>query len=294
MSDQSGRMNNKYRKERIRLRTVRWSTNALKNFILVILAIISLYPLFFVFINSVKGRGDYAGNKVGLPEEFVFAGYEKVFLDERFMRWLGNTLLLTFASVMICLLFAGLAAFALSKMRFPGRSFTLSSIIALMVMPVIVMIIPLFVSFGKLNLNNNYLGVIIIYVGVLLPFNIYLLYSYFVTVPESILDSARIDGCNSFQIFSRIMIHLARPAFMALLVVDVLWVWNELIISLIFLQKENMRTLMVGLTLFQGRFTKDVPLIMAGLVTGIIPILILYIFTQRYFVRGLVAGSIKE
>jgi ABC-type glycerol-3-phosphate transport system permease component len=260
----------------------------------VLLAIISLYPLFFVFINSVKGRGDYAGNKIGLPEALVFDSFVKVFLDERFMRWLGNTVLLTIASVIVCLLLAGLAAFAMSKMKFAGRSFTLSSIIALMVMPVIVMIIPLFVSFGKLNLNNNYLGVIIIYVGVLLPFNIYLLYSYFVTVPNSILDSARIDGCNNFQIFFRIMIQLARPAFMALLVVDVLWVWNELIISLIFLQKEHLRTLMVGLTLFQGRFTRDVPLIMAGLFTGIIPILILYIFTQRYFVRGLVAGSIKE
>ena len=80
---------------------------------------------------------------------------------------------------------------------------------------------------------------------------------------------------------------------MALLVVDVLWTWNELLISLIFLQKENLRTLMVGLTLFQGRYTRDVPLIMAGLFTGIIPILILYIFAQKYFVRGLVAGSIK-
>ena len=287
-------MNDIYKKERIKLKAVKWSTTALKTSILVLLAIISIYPLFFVFINSVKGRGDYAGNKIGLPEALVFDSFQKVFLDERFMRWLGNTVLLTVASVILCLLLAGLAAFALSKLKFTGRSFTLSGIIALMVMPVIVMIIPLFVSFGKLNLNNNYLGVIIIYVGVLLPFNIYLLYSYFVTVPNSILDSARIDGCNNFQIFFRIMIHLARPAFMALLVVDVLWVWNELLISLIFLQKEHLRTLMVGLTLFQGRFTRDVPLIMAGLFTGIIPILILYIFTQRYFVRGLVAGSIKE
>jgi ABC-type glycerol-3-phosphate transport system permease component len=286
--------NNRYLKERIKLRTAKWSTSALKNAILILLAVISLYPLFFVFINSVKGRGDYAGNKVGLPEELVFSSYVKVFLDERFLRWLANTLLLTIFSVILCLLLAGLAAFALSKMKFTGRSFILSSIISLMVMPVIVMIIPLFVSFGKLNLNNNYLGVIIIYVGVLLPFNIYLLYSYFITVPGTILDSARIDGCNNFQIFFRIMIHLTRPAFMALLVVDVLWVWNELIIALIFLQREHLRTLMVGLTLFQGRFTRDVPLIMAGLVTGIVPILILYIFTQRYFVRGLIAGSIKE
>lgn len=286
-------MNDKFSKERIKFRIVKWSSFTLKKVILILLAIISIYPLFFVFVNSVKGRGDYAGNKIGLPEAMVFDGFKKVFLDERFIRWLGNTVLLTLTSVLICLFIAGLAAFALSKIKFAGSRFILNSIISLMVVPVIVMIIPLFVSFGKLNLNNNYLGVIIIYTGVLLPFNIYLLYSYFITIPESILDSARIDGCGNFQIFYRIMFPLARSAFIALLLVDVLWTWNELIIALIFLQRENMRTLMVGLTLFQGRYTRDVPLIMAGLVIGIIPILILYIFTQKYFVRGLVAGSIK-
>lgn len=286
-------MNNRYSRERLKLGAVRWSSYTLKKAILILLTIISVYPLFFVLINSVKGRGDYAGNKIGLPEELVFDSYKKVFLDERFMRWLGNTVLLTVASVIICLFLAGLAAFALSKMRFAGKSFILSSIISLMVMPIIVMIIPLFVSFGKLNLNNNYIGVIIIYVGVLLPFNIYLLRSYFVTIPESILDSAKIDGCSNFQIFLRLIMPLSRSAFMTLLVIDVLWTWNELLIALIFLQREHLRTLMVGLTLFQGRFTRDVPLIMAGLFTGIIPILILYLFAQKYFVRGLVAGSIK-
>ena len=285
--------NNRYLRERLKLRAVRWSSFTLKKAILILLTIISVYPLFFVLINSLKSRGDYAGNKIGLPKELVFESFKKVFLDERFMRWLGNTVFLTVVSVALCLFLAGLAAFALSKMRFAGRSYILNSLISLMVMPVIVMIIPLFVVFGKLNLNNNYLGVIIIYVGVLLPFNIYLLYSYFVTVPETILDSARIDGCNNFQIFLRIMFPLARSAFMALMVVDILWTWNELIISLIFLQREHLRTLMLGLTLFQGRYTRDVPLIMVGFFTGIIPILILYIFAQKYFVRGLVAGSIK-
>jgi len=286
-------MNDRYSRERIKFRIVKWSSFTLKKVILILLAIISIYPLFFVFVNSVKGRGDYAGNKIGLPEAMVFDGFKKVFLDERFIRWLGNTVLLTLTSVFICLFLAGLAAFALSKIKFAGSRFILNSIISLMVVPVIVMIIPLFVSFGKLNLNNNYLGVIIIYAGVLLPFNIYLLYSFFVTIPESILDSARIDGCGNFQIFYRIILPLARSALIALLVIDVLWTWNELIIALIFLQRENMRTLMVGLTLFQGRYTKDVPLIMSGLVVGIIPILILYIFSQKYFIKGLVAGSIK-
>ena len=281
-------------KSNLKYRAVRWSSFTLKKIILILLAIISIYPLFFVVINSVKSKGDYNGNKIGFPKEIVWDAFRKVFLDQRFLRWFSNTVFLTIISVLICLIIASFAAFALSKMRFRGRRFILNSIISLMVMPVIIMIIPLFVLFGKLQLTNNYIGVILIYVGILMPFNIYLLYSYFVNVPQAILESARIDGCGNFQIFLRMMVPLSLSALMALLVVDVLWVWNELLIALIFMQKENMRTLMVGLTLFQGRFTSDVPVIMAGLTAGILPILILYLFTQKYFVKGLVAGSIKE
>ncbi|MCL5069816.1 MAG: carbohydrate ABC transporter permease [Actinobacteria bacterium] len=278
----------------LKYRAVRWSSFTLKKIILILLAIISIYPLFFVIINSVKSKGDYNSSEIGFPKEIVWDAFRKVFLDQRFLRWFSNTVFLTIVSVLICLIIASLAAFALSKMQFKGRRFILNSIISLMVMPVIIMIIPLFVLFGKLQLTNNYIGVILIYVGILMPFNIYLLYSYFINVPQAILESARIDGCGNFQIFLRMMVPLSLSALMALLVVDVLWVWNELLIALIFMQKENMRTLMVGLTLFQGRFTSDVPVIMAGLTAGILPILILYLFTQKYFVKGLVAGSIKE
>jgi ABC-type glycerol-3-phosphate transport system permease component len=289
------KMSDKYKgsKPDLKYRAVKWSSFTLKKIILILLAIISIYPLFFVVINSVKSKGDYNSDKIGFPKEIVWDAFKKVFLDQRFLRWFGNTVFLTIISVLICLIIASLAAFALSKMKFRGRRFFLNSIISLMVMPVIIMIIPLFVLFGKLQLTNNYIGVILIYVGILMPFNIYLLYSYFINVPQAILESARIDGCGNFQIFFRMIIPLSLSALMALLVVDVLWVWNELLISLIFMQKENMRTLMVGLTLFQGRFTSDVPVIMAGLTAGILPILILYIFTQKYFVKGLVAGSIK-
>jgi len=271
----------------------RLGPSIIKQIILIALALMSLYPLYFVIVNSVKSKVEYNMNKIGLPRSINFDAFKRVFLREMFPRWFGNTLIVTIASVFLCLLFSSLAAYALSKMQFKGRVFILNAIISLMVMPVIVMIIPLFVLFGKLHLNNNFIGVISIYVGVLLPFNIYLLYSYFVTVPQSILDSAVIDGCGSFMIYIKIMLPLSLPALMTLLVYDLLWAWNELLISLIFLQREKLRTLMVGLTLLQGRYTVNVPIIMAGLVSGIFPTLILYVFTQRYFVKGLVAGSIK-
>lgn len=268
-------------------------TGALKHLILIMLTVMSLYPLYFVAVNSVKTKVEYNSNKIGLPRGIVFDAYKKVFLGEKFPRWLTNTLIVTVASVLLCLFFSSMAGFVISKMEFKGKRLILNSLISLMVIPVIVMIIPLFVLFGRFGLNNSYLSVIVIYIGVLLPFNVYLLYSYFITVPQSILDSALIDGCGSFRIYRSIMIPLSASALMTLVVYDVLWAWNEFLISLIFLQREKLRTLMVGLTLLQGRYTVNVPTIMAGLVSGILPILILYVFTQKFFVKGLVAGAIK-
>ena len=267
---------------------------SLKYIIVIITTILALYPLYFVFINSFKNRIGYATDKIGFPTKVVFENFLKIFENSKIILWFSNTIFITVVSVTISLLIGSLAAFALSKMKFKGQSFILNSIISLMIVPIIVMIIPLFVLFGRLHLVNNFISVIVIYTGIMLPFNIYFLYSFFVTIPQALLDAAKIDGASNFQVYLRIMLPLARPALFALLLVNVLSVWNEFLISLIFLTKENLRTLMVGLTLLQGRFSLDVPLIMAGLIVGILPVLVLYLFSQRYLVRGLVAGAIKE
>jgi len=287
-------LNNKKGKRRIYKDKSLFFPTLLKYVIVIITTILALYPLYFVFINSFKNRIGYAADKIGLPTKFVFENFLKIFENSKIILWFSNTIFITVISVIISLLIGSLAAFALSKMKFKGQSFILNSIISLMIVPIVVMIIPLFVLFGRLHLVNNFISVIIIYTGIMLPFNIYFLYSFFVTIPQALLDAAKIDGASNFTVYLKIMLPLAKPALFALLLVNVLSVWNEFLVSLIFLTKENLRTLMVGLTLLQGRFSLDVPLIMAGLIVGILPVLILYLFSQRYLVRGLVGGAIKE
>lgn len=114
------------------------------------------------------------------------------------------------------------------------------------------------------------------------------------TVPDSLIDAARIDGCSSLKALCKIMIPLCVPAVITSSLVNIVWVWNELLISLVFLQKEHLRTLMVGITLFKGRFTLNIPVIMAGLVIATIPIVLVYIFAQKYLIEGMLAGSVKE
>ena len=199
----------------------------------------------------------------------------------------------TVGSVAVTVAVGALAAHAFSRFHFTGKEKVFNLIIALMIIPPIVMIIPLFVLATRARLVNTYWSAIIIYAGLMLPFSVYLLRNFFVTIPESIVDSARIDGCSDMGIFLRIVVPLSRSALITLVVVNVLWVWNELLIALIFLQKEELTTLVVGLIRFQGRFRIDQPVILAGIFASMVPMVILYLVGQRFLVQGLTAGALK-
>jgi ABC-type glycerol-3-phosphate transport system permease component len=193
----------------------------------------------------------------------------------------------------ISLLIACLAAYAFARMEFPGRRALFNLLISLMVVPPVVLIVPLFVSMVQWKMVNTYQGVILIYTGLMLPFSTYLMTNFFRTIPREIVDAALIDGASNFSVFWRIMMPLSAPAVMTLVVVNALWVWNELLIALVFLQKDELKTLMVGITALRSRNYVDIPATMAGLLIATIPIVVLYIFGQRYFIRGLVSGAIK-
>jgi ABC-type glycerol-3-phosphate transport system permease component len=272
----------------------RGSTQGIKQALLILMAFTTIYPVYYVIVNSFKTRVAYAQSQISLPREIVLYNFMQVFNAPNFLRWFGNTVLLAGGAVLVTLVAGSLAAYALSRMKFVGRRLLHNFIISLMVVPPIVMMIPLFVLMSRVGLVNTYPAVIIIYAGMLLPFSIYLLRSFFITIPQAMLDSARVDGCGSFGILRRILVPLSKPVLFALLVVCTLWVWNELLIALIFLQKEYLRTIMVGLTLLKGRFSVNVPLLMAGMSTAIVPMIVLYVFCQKYLVRGLIAGSLKE
>jgi ABC-type glycerol-3-phosphate transport system permease component len=163
-----------------------------------------------------------------------------------------------------------------------------------MVVPPIVMLIPLFELMADLNLVNTYESVIVIYAGLMLPFSIYLLTSFFNTIPRELLEAGSIDGAGHFRALISIVLPLALPALVTLSIVNVLWAWNELLIALVLLQDDSMKTLMVGITIFQSHNNLNVPVTMAGLLIATVPIVALYLGGQRFFVQGLAAGAVKE
>ena len=162
-----------------------------------------------------------------------------------------------------------------------------------MVVPPVVMVGPLFKLMIQLKLLNTHFSVILIYTGLTLPFSIYMLTNFFKTIPNDIIHSARIDGCTDNRILRSIIVPMSSPAIITIILVNALWVWNELLIAVIFLQRDNLKTLMVGLTVFKSRYNLDIPVTMAGLVLATIPMLALYFAGQKYFIRGMTSGSLK-
>ena len=275
-------------------RLKRLPTGMVKQLALILLSLLTLFPLYFMLTNSFKVQDEFFNNLLGLPQNPILENFTKILQHPNLWRWFFNSVLLTTGSVIVSTIIAILAAYAFALMRFPGRDTLFNLITPLMVIPPIVMVIPMFVLFRQLRLVNNPGGPFIIYAGLMLPFTIYLLRNFFVTIPKEIQDAALIDGCTEFQVLMKIYLPLSKPALVTSIIVNAVWVWNELLIALVFLQTEELRTLIVGITTsLQKRFTLDVPSLMAGLAVATIPMIILYIIGQNALVRGLVAGHDK-
>jgi raffinose/stachyose/melibiose transport system permease protein len=264
-----------------------------RHAVLLAFTALALFPIYFMVSSALKTNDEFAGNQLGLPHHYVLSTLRAALAGGDIYRWLLNSVLVTSAAVIASTVLAALCAYPLSVIRWrPGRAM-LNVFIALMVIPPIVLIIPLFSMVSDLGQLNTYRSVIVIYTGIMLPFSTFLLTSFFRTIPKPLIEAARIDGAGSWRTLRSVVVPLSLPALMTVVIVQSLWVWNEVLIAVIFLQQNSLRTLMVGLTVFKSRYHIDIPIVMAGMVWATIPMLALYLVGQRFFIRGLTAGSTK-
>ncbi|HEY5159088.1 MAG TPA: carbohydrate ABC transporter permease [Anaerolineales bacterium] len=262
--------------------------------VLVIAAtLVVLFPIYFLVVSAFKTQSDYITNLWGLPHSLHLDNFNIALAGGKFFRRFANSTILAVGSVALSSFLACLAAYAFARMKFRGKRFLFNLILSLMVIPPVVMIVPMFVTMVRWQLVNTYQGTILIYTGLLMPFSIYLMTNFFQTIPHEIIEAARMDGCSTLGVFWRIMLPLSGPALVTLVVVNALWVWNELLIALVFLQKDDLKTLMVGISALRSRNYTNIPATMAGLVIATIPIVVVYMFGQRYFIRGMTSGAVK-
>jgi len=264
-----------------------------KQIPLILLALAILFPGYFMLITPFKTQLDYSISKLGLPTQFYLGSFETALRGGRFFLWLVNSIILAVGSVVVASVVSALGAFALARMNFRGRAAMLTLNAALMVLPPVVLIIPIFLLYARLKMTSTYSGAILVYAGLITPFAVYMLTNFFKSIPHEIIESALIDGASSVGILLRIILPLSAPAVVTMIVVSALWVWNDLLIALLLLPDDKLRSLMVGITLFGGRYSNDVPVAIAGMLMASLPMFILYIVGQRYFAHGLTAGAIK-
>jgi len=277
-----------------RLVTPSTATGAVSKHGVALLAVLSaLVPLYFMVSTSFKSEVQYADNQLSFPLQATLENYQAIFGNPMFLTWIRNSFVLTVIAVTIGITVSAFAAYALACLNFRGRQPLFIAVAALLGAPAVAILIPLFRVMVTTHLINTLQGVVIVYAGLMTPYTTYFLTGFFRRLPVSLFEAARLDGCGHLQIFRKIALPLSKPGLITLAIVNTLWVWNELLIALVFLQRNDKRTLMAGLTLFQGEFSSNVPAIMAGLTIAVLPMFILYISGLRYFLSGLTGGSEK-
>lgn len=255
-------------------------------------AAVALAPGYLMLTGSVKTQADFLAHPWSLPTSLSFTGYRSA-LSDQFPRWFMNTVIVAGGSVAITGFLAAAAAWGFVNWSWRGRETVLGLLVSLMVVPPVVLLIPLFQLGANLGLISTYQILVIVYVGLTLPFSIYMLANFFRTIPRSLLEAASIDGASPLRAFVSVVLPLSGPPLVTVFVVNLLWAWNELLLALVFMQQDELKTLMIGITGFQSRYSLDIPTVMAGLTIATLPLVLLYVFGQRYFMAGLTAGAVK-
>lgn len=272
---------------------------ALKHGILIVATAIALAPTLFMILTSVKSQEEYIFNKVGLPKSVVLDHFRTVLFESDFIGWMANSIILAVGAVALSTVVSCLGAYAIARMQFPGRGLLFSISTSLMAIPPVVMIVPLFVLYTQLRLISTYEGAIVIYAGLITPFSVYLLVSFFRTLPRELFEAARIDGDSFFTMFWRIAAPLAWPAMIVTAVFEFKASWTELMKPLIYLNDDSEYTLPRGLKNMLDLFGPsaggqgDYQIVMAGLVLATIPMIIIFFLGQRFFVEGIATSGRK-
>ena len=226
-----------------------------------------------------------------LPQKWVIDEYLEIARDIPFLRILGNTAFFACGVVFCQLLFDSATAYALTKIKIPGRRVILLVILGTLMVPPQITLVPSYLILDKLGWLDTFQGLII--PRATSAFGIFLLVQFFRSIPDDFVDAARIDGASEFQVLARIMIPMAKPAWATIAIISFMANWNDFLWPLIVMQKFTNMTLPVALALFRGQHNVQYGLAMAGSVISMIPVLILFLFAQRYFVEGTVLSGLK-
>lgn len=253
-----------------------------------------MFPVAWILLTSLKTESELTRQPITwLPLEPTLANYVRAFADQPLLLYLANSLVVAGLSTVLSILVAALAAYALARLRVRGRDLILAALIAVSTFPLITLMVPLFQIMRGLGLLNTYPALILPYAVLNLPVCTLVLLSFFESIPKDIESAAMIDGCTRLGALWRVVIPLSAPGMFTAAILAFVNAWDEFLLALSFLSSQRMRTVSVGITLYQGEFAFPWPLISAALVVALIPVVILIVLFQERVVSGLTQGGLK-
>jgi len=258
-----------------------------------IITVVYLYPLVWVLINSLKSNTELFARPWSLPERFMWNNYIYAWNTGRIGRYMLNSFIVTTISLIFAILLSSMAAYGIKRMKWKLSGFVLILFLAGTMIPIHAVVIPLFINFSKLHLTNKLISLILPYITFAFPTTIYILSGFFGTIPREVEEAAVIDGCSIWKVYIRIIMPIAKPAIITVSIFNVVFMWNELLVALVFISDSNLMTLPVGLTAFTGQYTTNYPPLLAAIFLAILPSIIIYSLFNSQIVAGMTVGAIK-
>jgi arabinogalactan oligomer/maltooligosaccharide transport system permease protein len=268
---------------------------AMRHAVLVLFAAISVYPALNVLTISLRPGNRLRSTDLAIiPDDWTLASYQQLFTEQPFLRWLGNSLIVATLVTLTGVALASIGGYAFSRFRFVGRRATMLAILTTQMFPATMLLLPLYILIAKLHLVNTYFGLLLFYTSTALPFCVWQMKGFYDTIPTSLEDAARIDGCSQAKAFWSVILPLATPGLVITALFSFMTAWSEYIVAAQVMQDEDMFTLPLGIKSFQASMSTEWGLYAAASILVSIPVVVIFLMLSQYLVSGLTLGSVKE
>jgi len=266
--------------------------NLFIHLFLLTVAVTCIFPLLWMISSSFKTQATIFRDTSLIPAAFHWENYKYAWMEGGFGRHFLNSVIYTTSVVFGIIIVSSLAAYAFSRLQFPGRNLIFYVFMAAMMIPIQGSFVPLYVLMNTLHLRNTAIGYILCMINVGLSTSIFLLKTFFDKMPKELEDAARIDGCSKLGIWWHVALPLAKPVLAVVVIYNALIVWNEFMLALLIFDSRPLMPLQVALISFQGEYVTNYPLLMAGLTITALPIIIVYLLMQKYIIKGVTQGAV--
>lgn len=270
--------------------TIKW----ILTIVLLVLGLACIYPFFFMLSSSFKPSGDVLSTPLQLiPKNFTLMNFDTLFNNEfyDFFKWYGNTVVMTGLTLLLKLFVITITAYGFAKIKFPGRDGIFLVLLAALMIPSDIMIMPRYIIFKELHILNTMWSLIL--PAAVDVYFVFLLRQAFVAVPEALSEAARIDGCGHFTIYRCIIVPLCMPQISTMLLFSFVWSWNDYMGPYLYISDINKQMISVGIKLFASGQAQDYGAQMAGATLVLVPVIVAFFLCQKYFVEGITSGAVK-